>query len=173
MFSTVQGCDKSSQCVTVLVFIVFHVAAKKFFSKIVFYVQQRQPLVTDCRAVFLTSALQSCSNTATLSAPLSTKVFIGLYSFVIKVEKALTVSFDSFFFFPFASVVQPNKSRRTSNYLAPFLFSPRLSTFVKSIHHFLFLNLAIASILLYLFIDNVFFCTAILWLQHVSHLCYW
>ena len=61
-------------------------------------------------------------NCPTNSVPLSIQFFLGRFFSVILVEKTLTVSLESFVFFPFASTVRSNKFWRTSNYFTPSFF---------------------------------------------------
>ena len=83
--------------------------------------------------------------------------FFGMVLFCNDGQKCTNSFPVTFFFFHFASTVLSNRSWRTRRYFTPLLSLASLSTYAKSIHQILFLNLANAFIRLNLRVARVKF----------------
>ena len=94
------------------------------------------------------TALKNFSIYRAKAVPLSSQTFLGRLLFVIIVENARWFSLECFVFFLFASTVLSNNTWRISGHFTPLLSLASLSTYVTSINHISFLNLANALILL-------------------------
>ena len=119
--SGIRGCDERKQNLNVLVSTIFHIRVKYTFQVSYCTFSKCNLGLAHCglKLYFLGNS-KFFKNSPAKSIPLSTQIFLERFVFVFMVENAFTVSLESFFFIPSASIVLSSKSWLTSKYFTPF-----------------------------------------------------